>query len=247
MDPETMERQNVWKPGDVNEYFTNLTTLEKFQKYSPRAMARPDYLPGDTEETADYMVNAPWVVVLENFISQEEAERLIEMGKEEGYERSSDVGNLKYDGSHEHNINDGRTSYNSWCSGVCYNDTVVKGVIERITDLTNIPEENSEWLQMLKYEVGQEYRAHHDLIEHQVDRMDGVRIMTVYLYLNDLDEESGGGTRFTNLDLTVQPKRGRVVLWPSVLDSDPHMKDRRTMHQALPVIKGVKYGTCSPK
>ena len=38
------------------------------------------------------------------------------------------------------------------------------------------------------------------------------------------------------------PKRGRVLLWPSVLDSNPSEKDYRTEHQALPVEKGLKYG-----
>ena len=74
------------------------------------------------------MVNAPWAVVLENFLSDEEAERLIELGMEEGYERSSDVGEIKYDGSHEQNVNNGRTSFNSWCSGVCLTDTHVTGI-----------------------------------------------------------------------------------------------------------------------
>ena len=41
IDLETMP--NTWEPGDVNEFFTNLTTLEKFQKYEPRILARPDY------------------------------------------------------------------------------------------------------------------------------------------------------------------------------------------------------------
>jgi prolyl 4-hydroxylase len=40
----------------------------------------------------------------------------------------------------------------------------------------------------------------------------------------------------------VQPKKGRAVIWPSVLDYPPHAKDYRTSHQALPVIKGEKYG-----
>jgi prolyl 4-hydroxylase len=87
--------------------------------------------------------------------------------------------------------------------------------------------------------------------------------MTVYIYLNDVEE--GGGTRFPRLGLTgksrllffankvndfglkdhlstVTPKRGRVVLWPSVLDEDPDKKDPRTIHEAMKVIKGVKYG-----
>jgi prolyl 4-hydroxylase len=68
-----------------------------------------------------------------------------------------------------------------------------------------------------------------------------VRILTLYLYLNDVEE--GGGTNFDELDITVMPKRGRALLWPSVLDSDPDKKDGRTTHQALPVGKGsIKYG-----
>ena len=54
--------------------------------------------------------------------------------------------------------------------------------------------------------------------------------------------EEGGGTDFPNLKLTVMPKRGRALIWPSVLDEKPDEKDGRTMHQALPVTKGVKYG-----
>ena len=54
------------------------------------------------------------------------------------------------------------------------------------------------------------------------------------------DVEAGGGTNFPDLDITVMPKRGRVLIWPSVLDSDPNQKDDRTEHQALPVKAGIK-------
>jgi prolyl 4-hydroxylase len=47
------------------------------------------------------------------------------------------------------------------------------------------------------------------------------------------------------LEKTVEAKRGRVLVWPSVLDQDPNLKDDRTHHQALPVIKGIKYGANS--
>jgi hypothetical protein len=46
----------------------------------------------------------------------------------------------------------------------------------------------------------------------------------------------------TFVDMTVTPKRGRAVLWPSVYDEDPNKKDPRTVHTALRVIKGIKYG-----
>ena len=66
-------------------------------------------------------------------------------------------------------------------------------------------------------------------------------MLTVYIYLNDV--LAGGGTRFPDLNLTVTPKRGRVVIWPSVLNSDTSVIDPRTEHAALPVEQGVKYGT----
>ena len=68
----------------------------------------------------------------------------------------------------------------------------------------------------------------------------GTRILTAYLYLNEVEE--GGGTDFPGLGVTVMPKRGRVLIWPSVMDDDPLKKDKRTDHQALPVKAGIKYG-----
>jgi prolyl 4-hydroxylase len=236
------ETPNIWEPGDVNKFFTNLTTMDEYKQYGVKVLSAPDYLPGDSaEKEVDYLVNGPWAVLLENFISDEEADRLIELGAAEGYERSSDVGKEKADGTFDHHIGYGRTSHNSWCQKECYKDPVAQRVIERITNVTNIPEANSEYLQMLRYEVGEHYQTHHDYIPHQLQRQSGVRILTVYMYLNDVEE--GGGTSFTNLGpLTVTPKKGAALIWPSVLDERPHTKDERTMHAALPVIKGVKYG-----
>ena len=63
--------------------------------------------------------------------------------------------------------------------------------------------------------------------------------MTVLTYLSDVEE--GGGTRFPALDLTIQPKRGRVVIFPNVLNHLPNKEEKRTRHEALPVVEGVKY------
>jgi prolyl 4-hydroxylase len=92
----------------------------------------------------------------------------------------------------------------------------------------------------IRYEPGQYYRNHHDYINYGKDRQHGVRILTVFLYLNEV--EAGGGTKFDKLDITVTPKRGRALFWPSVLNSSPHDKDGRTSHEALPVEAGIKYG-----
>lgn len=39
----------------------------------------------------------------------------------------------------------------------------------------------------------------------------------------------------------VKPKKGRALLWPSTMDSDPTEMDQRTFHEAKPVIKGRKF------
>jgi prolyl 4-hydroxylase len=75
----------------------------------------------------------------------------------------------------------------------------------------------------------------------QIEQPPGPRILTAFMYLNDV--EGGGGTHFGSLNLTVQPKQGKMVLWPSVLDDDPLDWDPRTMHEALPVTNGTKYGS----
>lgn len=106
--------------------------------------------------------------------------------------------------------------------------------------ITGTPVENQESLQLLRYEVGQFYGIHNDYIENNKDLAVGPRILTFYLYLNDV--EKGGETNFPRLGVTVKPKKGRAILWPSVLNEDPNEKDIRSDHQALPVLEGLKFG-----
>lgn len=73
----------------------------------------------------------------------------------------------------------------------------------------------------------------------QVGLACGPRILTFFLYLSDVEE--GGETDFPNAGVRVTPKLGRAVLWPSTLNDDLLRQDSRTNHQALPVIRGLKY------
>jgi prolyl 4-hydroxylase len=231
---------NAWYPGDLNRIFQRLITDPALERHAPKVLSRPSLVGGDTEATADYQLG-PWVLVLEDFLSAQETERMIQAGAEVGYARSTDVGKLDKDGTFEDKVSDRRTSTNAWCNvKLCEEDPVVKTVVSRIETLTQIPFNNSEALQLLRYEEGQFYKIHNDYIAYEKERNEGVRVLTVFLYLSDVEE--GGGTNFPKLDLTVEPKRGRALIWPSVLDEDPHEIDSRTNHQALPVIKGLKYG-----
>ncbi|CAJ1947715.1 unnamed protein product [Cylindrotheca closterium] len=224
LDPNAVD---AMYPGDLSKMFERILSSPEYKQFEPVVVSRPP--------------EGPWMMQFDNILSEAEAQRLIELGGEQGYERSSDVGKQKKDGTHENYVNGGRTSTNAWCVGDCYEDPIAQVVMGRIENITGIPETNSENLQLLRYEHDQFYQVHSDYIPYNLQRPCGVRILTFYMYLNEVEE--GGGTNFPHVNnVTVTPKRGRAVLWPSVHDKDPNKKDSRTDHQALPVIKGVKYG-----
>jgi prolyl 4-hydroxylase len=217
----------AWGPGDLNKLFERITTEPYYvETYQPNILSRPP--------------EGPWVITMENVASEEECQTMIDLGAARGYERSQDVGERKFDGTFASKTQDTRTSHNTWCLDECYNHTAHQDTIKRVENITGIPDTNSEYWQFLQYQEGQFYAEHHDYIPFHLERSQGVRILTVFLYLNDVEE--GGGTHFGRLGITVQPKRGRVVVWPSVYDHDPNKKDPRTHHEALPVKKGIKYG-----
>jgi prolyl 4-hydroxylase len=223
--PRNPDSKDALEPGDLNKLFERI--VERYPNVS--VLSHP--IEGSTR--------SPWVITLDDFIKPEECDRLIEHGYKLGYARSTDVGAEKFDGTFEEKKSTTRTSENAWCADECMNDTLTQDVLKRIEVLTGIPDTNSEHLQLLKYEVGQFYAVHHDYIESGRERPTGPRILTAFLYLNDVEE--GGGTRFSDLDLTVIPKRGRLLLWPSVLNENPSEKDFSTHHQALKVEKGIKF------
>eukprot|EP00934_Nitzschia_sp_Nitz4_P009155 Nitzschia sp. Nitz4//scaffold230_size58257//49981//51289//NITZ4_006488-RA/size58257-processed-gene-0.53-mRNA-1//1//CDS//3329543271//9145//frame0 len=223
MDPDAVD---ALYPGDVDKLFERIANDPFYKQFDPVVLSEPPL--------------GPWMIMFENALSDEEADRLIELGQTQGYQRSSDVGTRNQDGTYSININSGRTSTNAWCQNECMEDPVAQRVMARIANITGIPETNSEHLQLLRYEKDQFYNVHSDYIPHQIERPTGVRILTYYMYLNDVEE--GGGTNFPQLKKTVTPKKGRAVLWPSVFNDHPNQRDSRTNHQALPVIQGVKYG-----
>lgn len=91
--------KDAWYPGDITKMFERLMSDPEFQKYEPKIVSRPTYLEGDTELTAEYKIG-PWMAILDNVISEEEAQKMIELGGIEGYKRSADVGDKLEDGTY---------------------------------------------------------------------------------------------------------------------------------------------------
>mmetsp|Transcript_10482 Transcript_10482/g.15422 ORF Transcript_10482/g.15422 Transcript_10482/m.15422 type:complete len:447 (-) Transcript_10482:385-1725(-) len=214
--------------GELNPMFEKILTDPEFQKYEPRALRKPDD-------------DQPYILVLDSFLSEEEADMLIQLGQDIGYTQSVDTGPAKNDGSHGNLVTTWRTSHTAWCgTKSCLTHDVPIAIANRVQNLTGIPIENAEHLQILKYETDQFYNYHHDCTPHHKERQMGPRVLTFFFYLNTVEE--GGGTQFPNADnLIIQPKKGRAVLWPNTLDKDPSKMDTRTAHQANPVEAGTKY------
>ena len=146
---------NAWGAGDLNKMFERIVQDPAYQIYEPKVLSRPTLAPGDTVETADYIVGGPWMVVFDNFVKEEEADRLVELGALEGYERSMDVQNFNQDGSVAPGVSPSRTSTNAWCMDACAADPMAIAVANRIAEVTHIPEPYQENLQLLRYETGQ--------------------------------------------------------------------------------------------
>ena len=232
-------------PGELNTMFERIIEEGNSDRtnYTVTVHSQPAKYISKSPSEND-AIEGPWVVTFDNFLSKDECNRLIELGYEtdKGYERSMDVGSKKFDGSFDGYESHSRTSHNAWCSAKekCRFDPMATLIMERIATVTGIPAVNSEDFQVLRYDEGQFYKEHHDYIDHQKDRICGPRILTFFLYLSDV--EAGGGTAFPTMNnLTVVPKLGRALLWPSVIDSDPSVKETRTRHEALKVWRGRKY------
>merc|ERR1712228_870204 len=180
----------------------------------------------------------PPIIEFYNFVPDIVISDLLHNGRFE-FERSEDAGDLDENFVYKSIISESRTSSNAWCSADCQQMDAAQNILSSIEEVTGINRLWFEQLQVLRYEVGEHYLEHHDFIDLQYDMPCGPRLLTLFVYLNDVEE--GGETEFPRLGIKVKPKKGKAILWPNVLSNDPFKKLESTNHAALDVIKGRKY------
>jgi len=230
--PRDPSMQPVLTPGAMNATFERI--LADFGELEPELVS-----------------SDPPVVLFHAFLSDAEASAFVGHGQGK-YSESRGVGFDK-DGKMTDVKTEIRTSRHTWCQERgCLGDPLVQAVQNRVSDVTRTPVANGEFAQLVYYHACPHendpkcafYRRHSDYIDGDKHRVQGVRIYTLFMYLNDVPEGGGGGTRFTDLPTptTFMPSKGKAVLWPSVLADEPNTMDPRTHHEALPVTAGEKYG-----
>lgn len=113
-------------------------------------------------------------------------------------------------------------------------DLIVQRINRCIAAATGTQPGWGEPLNVLRYNVGQQYRAHHD------GRGSGegtTRIMTALIWLNEQFE--GGETEFPQLNIRVRGGVGDMLVFRNVHADGS--QDDRLIHAGLPVTQGVKW------
>jgi prolyl 4-hydroxylase len=114
----------------------------------------------------------------------------------------------------------------------------------RIAELTGLPVENGEGLQLLHYEAGAESTPHVDylVMNNEANResvaRSGQRVGTLLMYLNDVDE-GGGETMFPQLGWSVVPRRGHALYFE--YRNRFGLCDPGSLHASTPLRAGEKW------
>ncbi|WP_335872339.1 2OG-Fe(II) oxygenase [Bacillus sp. 2205SS5-2] len=168
----------------------------------------------------------PLVVVLGNVLSHEECDELIRLSKDRI--KRSKIGS-------EREVNGLRTSSSIFLPQD--DGGVVTKIEKRLAQIMCIPTEHGEGLQVLNYQIGQEYKAHFDFFSSSKKKVNNPRISTLVLYLNDV--EQGGETYFPSLNFSVSPQKGMAVYFEYFYED--HALNELTLHGGAPVIAGNKW------
>jgi prolyl 4-hydroxylase len=115
-------------------------------------------------------------------------------------------------------------------------------IIEKLAEISGIDASHGEFLSLLRYKPGQEYRPHHDFL--QVDENDysmigrcGQRCATLLTYLNEGFE--GGETEFPALEFQYEGRTGSSLYFRNTDRAGKPIQD--SLHAGLPIIKGEKW------
>jgi prolyl 4-hydroxylase len=125
-----------------------------------------------------------------------------------------------------------------------YRNTPIANKFLKIANIeTGLPIENMEDLHIVRYNVGGQYKDHHDFFhpgESYYDRevlRGGQRVKSVIFYLND--DFEGGETDFPKMGITVKPVKCKTIIWDNI--NEDGTLDYDSIHAGLPVTNGVKY------
>lgn len=176
----------------------------------------------------------PRVLIVKELLSELECDHIVELGK--GVVRQSMVGQ---GGGFESKT---RTSQNGWLRRTA--SPMLDNIYKRFGDVLGIDDTlltskfNAEELQVVRYNLGQEYAPHHDFGDDGTPQQ---RFLTLLLYIQL--PANGGATSFPKAfdgrGLEVLPARGDAVLFYNMLPDGN--ADDLALHSGMPIKDGQKW------
>lgn len=174
----------------------------------------------------------PDLSVYERFLSEAECALLIWIAQER-LARSTVINNS--DGSSY--VDGNRTS--SGMSFTVGENSVIRHIEDKISRLTGYPLENGEGIQIMRYQVGQEYKPHYDYFDPNepglAAQTKNNRVCTFLMYLNT--PKAGGATVFPDAGIQAAARQGCALMF-SYPTATP---DTKTLHGGAPVEAGEKW------
>ena len=241
-------------------HFMAVPPKENMRRLSMEEMREPDghlseyRQPGEMNMTIKALSCAPRAFEIQNFLSDVEVDHILNVIKTRHLERSTTAGHKS----------ETRTSRTTWIPRAT--DPILNAVIRRAADALRMDEALlrrrsveeaeryphvltdhpiNEDLQIVHYDVGQQYTAHHDFGYPTAGQIGSPsRSINLCMYLNDVEE--GGETSFprwrngeTSDSLDVKPEKGKAMIF-FMTNPDGNLDDL-TQHAALPVKAGEKW------
>jgi prolyl 4-hydroxylase len=211
-----LEEPATYQVGDVGRILENITMTTV-----------------DENETVEAISKDPWLLVIDDFLSDAECDALVLCGTNAGLTQAQDAATRGRQSSYHRS----RRASIAQCES---EEGVISDLYRRIEELVQVSHANTEPIQIVKYNPGQFHKLHHDYDDYPGRRSN--RVLTVLLYLNTVQQ--GGGTHFPEVEnTTIDARKGRAVVWSNGYDSGASFwqKDKRLIHEDLPVVKGLKY------
>ena len=177
----------------------------------------------------------PIIYVVDDFISEDECQEFINCSKDK-LQPATVVG-LK----EEQKLQD-RTNEFAWLEH--HANESIHEVSKRLSILVQMPIRNAEMFQVVHYVSGTEYKPHFDSFDQFTElgkkywEPGGQRMITALIYLNDVVD--GGATYFPELNISINPKKGNVLVFHNTISETTNINPR-SLHAGMPVTSGEKW------
>ena len=177
----------------------------------------------------------PIIYVVDDFISEDECQEFINCSKDK-LQPATVVGL-----DNEQKLTD-RTNEFAWLEH--HANESIHEVSKRLSILVQMPIRNAEMFQVVHYERGTEYKPHFDSFDQSTElgkkywEPGGQRMITALIYLNDVKD--GGATYFPELNISINPKKGNVLIFHNTISETTNINPR-SLHAGMPVSSGEKW------